>query len=196
MKIKQNKKKKSQKGGGNRNKFVLTRKNISNLAKNKSKRVYCAPSSEEDHYTCFSKKALLNIIDSWNRSQSEKIYYNNNERKHNLWSKINDKLKGVCDDNEVCWTRQPFLKKSKKNKSVKQYLRPVMPHKWYDHRNEWLNTLDIDAVLKQYQNKYKNFYYLGAIPIDFDYKLSPGQCVINELCNIKLKSLLNKKKIN
>jgi len=71
MKSKQKKKIRKQRGGTYSNKIILTQKNILNLRKNKkrSKRVYCAPSSEEHHYTCFSKRALLNIINSWNNSK-------------------------------------------------------------------------------------------------------------------------------
>ena len=29
-----------------------------------------------------------------------------------------------------------------------------MPKKWYDHEREWLNTTDIENVMKQYEKKY------------------------------------------
>ena len=37
---------------------------------------------------------------------------------------------------------------------------------------EWLSTIDINQVLKQYEEKYADFLFLGAVPIDFD-DLSP-----------------------
>jgi hypothetical protein len=33
---------------------------------------------------------------------------------------------------------------------------------------EWLNTLHIDEVMKQYENKYDDFKFLGTVPVDFD----------------------------
>ena len=48
--------------------------------------------------------------------------------------------------------------------------------------------------MKQYQKNIKTFY-LQVLFTDFDKKLHPGMCVVDELCNIKLSSLL-KKKIN
>jgi hypothetical protein len=33
---------------------------------------------------------------------------------------------------------------------------------------EWLSTLDINNVLEQYELKYKDFKFLGAVPIDFE----------------------------
>ena len=38
------------------------------------------------------------------------------------------------------------------------------------HYNKWLNTKDINAVLQQYQEVYKTFNFLGALPSDF-YKI-------------------------
>lgn len=35
-------------------------------------------------------------------------------------------------------------------------------------RFEWLSTLDINKVLKQYEEKYSDFEFMGAVPIDFD----------------------------
>ena len=47
-----------------------------------------------------------------------------------------------------------------------------MPLKWKENKNEWLNTLDIEAVMKQYEKKYNNFIFIGPVPIDFDHKLT------------------------
>ena len=42
--------------------------------------------------------------------------------------------------------------------------------------------------MEQYE-KNNNYKYIGAVPIDFDKKLSIGLCVVNELCNINIKRL-------
>ena len=34
-------------------------------------------------------------------------------------------------------------------------------------RFEWLSTLDINKVLYQYEEKYPDFKFLGAVPLDF-----------------------------
>ena len=64
------------------------------------------------------------------------------------------------------------------------------PEKWENNMNEWLSTLDIENVMKQYKHKYKNFHFIGPVPIDFDTELDPGYCVVNELCKIRLNHLL------
>ena len=45
---------------------------------------------------------------------------------------------------------------------------------------------------KDQYNVYNDFIFIGAVPIDFDTKLSPGMCVINELCNINIQKLYKK----
>jgi hypothetical protein len=54
---------------------------------------------------------------------------------------------------------------------------------------EWLNTIDIRDVMNQYEIRYKDFEFIGPVPIDFDTVLGFGQCVINELCKINIEKL-------
>ena len=170
------------------------KKKYSNKHKTNKKSI-CAPSTEES-FTCFTKKALLNIIKAWNNYYDTKIEFKKNDTKKNLWLKLNEKLDDKCS-NDYCWTKQEFLSKSKKNlqtKLQKKYFRPKKPQKWNSNEREWLNTYDINNVMKQYEKKYKNFHFIGAVPMDFDKKISFGSCVIDELCNINLKQLLNRGK--
>jgi hypothetical protein len=153
----------------------------------KYKEKFCSPRKDKQT-TCFSKKALLNMLESWNSYyNNNKITYSNSSSLKSLWGKLDDKLKNVCKD-EYCWTKQEFVKN---DDNIKESFRPEMPSKWSENKNEWLNTLDIEAVMKQYEKKYNNFIFIGPVPIDFDHKLHPGICVINELCNINLKKLIS-----
>lgn len=152
----------------------------------------CSPNME-DSFTCFTKKALVKIIRAWNNANPDsKILFNLEMNKRTLWDKVNEKLKGKCS-NDYCWTNQKFMGKLSR-KLKKKYFRPKMPSDWEKNSREWLSTLDIENVLNQYEKKYKNFLFIGAVPMDFDKKLSPGTCVVNELCNINIKRLVNKGK--
>ena len=169
-------------------KVVLTTNNVNNIKSKKHINMYCAPSKEDTSITCFTKRALKNIIEKWNNYYSNnKIVYNDSNTKKELWNLIDSKLKNICT-NEYCWTKQKFIESNK----FKKNFRPVMPNKWKTQFDEWLNTLDIENVMKQYEKKYDDFHFIGPVPIDFDKEFSPGDCVIDELCKIKLKSLLNK----
>ena len=165
------------------------------IVKNHTKKTQpsiCAPGSsdESESFTCFTKDALKNIIRAWNSHyKDDKIRYSLSDSKFNLWTKMNEKLKSKCS-NDYCWANQAFLA-DKKSGLKKDYFRPKMPTKWYEKSREWLNTDDIDNVMKQYEKQYDNFYFVGAVPMDFDKKLSFGSCVINELCTINIKRLLS-----
>ena len=139
--------------------------------------------------SCFDKPALLNIIQSWNSNKSDKIKYRVNEGRKSLWRKINLKLKGECD-NEMCWGRNYIPE-------YKRYFKPVAPKTWASAPREWLSTIDIENVLKQYEQKYSDFMFLGCVPLDFDYELSPGNCVVDELCKVDINTFFtaNKRKI-
>jgi len=55
---------------------------------------------------------------------------------------------------------------SEDNKEILENVvfRPEGPQGKFD----WLSTLDINNVLTQYQNKYPDFVFLGAVPMDFE----------------------------
>ena len=123
----------------------------------KYKSKFCSPRKDKN-FTCFSKKALLNMLESWNSYyNNNKITYSNSSSLKSLWGKLDDKLKNVCKD-EYCWTKQEFIKN---HDNIKQSFRPEMPSKWKENKNEWLNTLDIENCLYQYSesSKYPDFFF-------------------------------------
>ena len=128
------------------------------------------------------------MLRSWNDFYvNDKIKFKESDKLYTLWSLLDNKLKHICND-EFCWTKQKFINN---DKEVLDEFRPEMPSKWKNNKNEWLTTLDIEAVMKQYEKKYNDFSFVGPVPIDFDKQLHPGFCVINELCNINLNRLKN-----
>jgi len=144
--------------------------------------------------TCFTIESLRKIADKWNESHPQmRIDYNNSTTGKSLWHSINNVMSAKCN-NEVCWIKQDFIKDSSLARELIKNFKPLMPKKWEDRPTEWLNTLDIRDVMNQYEVKYPNFEFIGPVPMDFDTKVGFGQCVINELCNIKLQSLLDKGK--
>lgn len=144
--------------------------------------------------TCFSIEALRKIADKWNETNPNMhIDYNDTTTGKSLWHSINNVMRAKCT-NEVCWIKQDFIKDSPLSKELLKNFKPLMPKKWEEHPTEWLNTLDIRDVMNQYEVKHPNFEFIGPVPMDFDSKVGFGQCVINELCNIKLQTLLEKGK--
>jgi hypothetical protein len=72
--------------------------------------------------------------------------------------------------------------------------RPKAPDAWIVNPTEWLSSLDIDRVEKEYEKLFKNYVFLGCIPIDFDLKSKTGQCLVDVLCSTDIKSLYRKGK--
>lgn len=168
--------------------------NTGNIKKGKTKKKMKVYKSAFKN-TCFSRNALIRLIDLWNKyyKSRDEIKYSKSTSNVNLWKKIQNVMKNKCK-NEICWIKQDFAKKERKY--LEENFRPLMPPMWYNKKSEWLNTLDIEAALQQYEVKYPNFKIIGAVPIDFDSKLSYGECVVNELCNINLSKLHKKDKID
>jgi len=139
------------------------------------------------HYTCFSKSELVSIIHAFNNyiinghlllcdknnktkcmnlSESSLITYNKNDNIKTLWNKIYDALKPLCSY-EYCWTELKFLNLIDDKKLKQKLMFFTFKPRFYNNGNGWLNTDDIENVMKQYEKVYSNFYFIGAKPCDF-----------------------------
>lgn len=175
----------------------MTRKilNIYKPKLTKKKNVYCSPSHKKNKFSCFSRNSLLKIARSWNRNHKEsnfgKIIIKKNMPVKKIWNQINIRLRKNCVG-EWCWIQQNYVK-SLNDDEINNTFRPPTPREWYDSKNEWLSTVDIENVMQQYEDKYRDFLFIGPVPIDFDYEYSTRACIVDELCKINLGSLLRKK---
>jgi len=182
--------------GKRKTKKKSIKKKESKRSKRKNKKTlpkFCSPHVENNkkrlNDSCFDREALLKIANSWNEHHSEnKINYKSNISSKKLYKMINQKMKSKCNK-EFCWVNQDFLKDKVNKEEELQVFKPEKPDSWNINNREWLNTLDIRAVMDQYENKYDDFLFIGPVPIDFDYNLNFGQCVVDELCKINLKKI-------
>jgi hypothetical protein len=81
------------------------------------------------------------------------------------------------------------LSPSEKQSLAKQYLRPKMPDAWKSDPDQWLDSLNIENVMKQYEETRPEFEFMGPFPIDFaapdPYVKSGGsKCLIREICDL------------
>ena len=93
---------------------------------------------------------------------------------------------------EHCLLDNAPIDENLKKELRKQYLRPRRPKGWDSDPDMWLDNYNINAVMKQYQEAYRWFKFIGVFPIDFsapDPYNKDGQprCLYKETCNIKLK---------
>lgn len=127
----------------------------------------CAPHLEYDNVSCITPdnlKFILNLVNK-KKNYSDKKKYDKKE----LVNKLNEKFNKSCSD-QICWidklieNEDDELVKEKLNNIIKDSFRPEGPNRG----NQWLSTTDIDEVIKQYQEVYKDFIYLGTVPTDFE----------------------------
>lgn len=161
-------------------------------SKTKTIKLGCSPNVNHDKdYTCYKSNSLIKLRDLWNGRHPDLLIESNDDRE--IWKSLKNYMSDVCKT-EKCWLKQNFAS-NKLTDELKNYtFVPDTPNKWKENKNEWLNSLDIERVMKQYEKKHNNFDFLGPSPIDFNKKLSDDTCVWEDLCNFDLKENLLKNK--
>lgn len=113
-----------------------------------------------------------------------------------LRSKMEERL-SVKHNNELSFLNAlPFVD-SEKEYLKKTYLRPEQPAKWKDDPDMWLDSTNIENVMKQYEEAYPKFEFMGPFPIDFaapdPYTKTPvKQCLIKEICALRVTEAMKK----
>ena len=95
---------------------------------------------------------------------------------------------------ESCWLKHKCLKEGLDSSIIRNSFAPYQPLEWKKKPNEWLSSVDIQKVMKQYEKAYKCFEFLGPSPIDFDDHKLYGECVWEELCKFNLEDFIKRKK--
>jgi hypothetical protein len=100
---------------------------------------------------------------------------------------------GCQPGEEHCLLDKTPIDENLKKQLRKQYLRPRRPLKWDDDPDMWLNNFNIINCLKQYEQAYSWFKFLGVFPIDFSapdpYKHTKSpKCLYQETCDLNLKN--------
>jgi hypothetical protein len=156
------------------------------------KKVNCSPKQkgEINGFSCYTNKSLYKLRDLWNaRHPDVKITSNSPKEIHR---QISYNLSGICNK-ESCWLKQktefgPIAS------DISDSFAPESPPEWKKNPNEWLSSIDIMNVMKQYEKAYKCFDFIGPSPIDFDTRKLYGECVWDELCNFSLEDQIKQGK--
>ena len=161
------------------------KKNNNNNKTSKLKKVSCSPKpkGEINEFTCYTNKSLYKLRDLWNaRHPDVKITSSSPKEIHR---QISEKLSGICNK-ESCWIKQKADFGPIESDMAESFA-PESPPEWKKNPNEWLSSIDIINVMKQYEKAYKCFDFIGPTPIDFDTRKLYGECVWDELCNFSLE---------
>ena len=154
----------------------------------------CSPKDENvdkiNPFSCYTDKSLLELRDLWNiRHPDRKI--NSNDPKI-IWELLSEYMKSICNK-ESCWLKQNFVASNKITGFINEFA-PLSPSTWKKNPNEWLSSVDIISVMKQYEKAYKCFEFFGPSPIDFDNKTLHNTCVWDEICKLSLEDQLKRGK--
>ena len=151
----------------------------------KLQKVNCSPKpkNEINEFSCYTNTSLYKLKELWNsRHPDAKITSNSPKEIH---EQITKHLAKACNK-ESCWLKQKSDFGNVKNE-LEDSFAPVSPPEWKKNPHEWLSSIDINDVMKQYEKAYKCFDFIGPSPIDFDTRKMYGECVWDELCNFSLK---------
>jgi hypothetical protein len=133
----------------------------------------CAPNLNFEKGSCIKLEILIEMANAYNKENSKNNIITRPELetlnpklyKKYLLKQIKSKI-NTCST-QMCWTEQSFInlmKNKLKEELVKYTFRPEGP----EGKFEWLNTIQINKVMDQYEKKYKDFKFFGAVPMDFD----------------------------
>ena len=180
---KKNSKRNNQKSNKNNNKETQNK-----LKEISFKNLQCSPNPEKKKdYTCLDDSTLFKLKDLWNaRHPDVKI---KSKLPKDIWIQLKEYLKSICNK-ESCWLKQNFVE-GKLDTELSNSFAPKSPADWKKNPNEWLSSVDILDVMKQYEKAYKCFEFMGPTPIDFDTKMMGDQCVWEELCKFNLQEQID-----
>lgn len=106
-------------------------------------------------------------------------------------NKTREKTSRCQEGEDHCVLDHARIPEEEKKALRKTYLRPRQPREWKKKPNMWLDNYNILHVMKQYEEAYPWFHFLGVFPIDFSApdpyrKNGQVQCLNRELCELRL----------
>jgi hypothetical protein len=147
--------------------------------------------------TCLPPAALERLRRVWNKAHpGHKIAAagtRKNGKQANLWPKLREAMRihYKCET-EFCAVKKMKGLSDAEKAPLLAYFRPEKPTQWDKKPTLWLDSFNIEDVMKQYEQAEPTFKFIGPVPIDFDDKQSFGSCIVNELCKLDINALNTK----
>jgi hypothetical protein len=154
---------------------------------NKIKSMNCHPVTKGQtpvKGSCFTVETLNKIKVAYNKHHKDNVITINDP--HLLWLELKNRF-NTCDK-EDCWLEH-LDDDDLKHEIEEMSFAPDHPPEWKKNPDEWLSNYDILEVLEQYEEKHKEFKFIGPSPIDFDTRPKEDKCVWEELCTFSLDKL-------
>ena len=165
------------------------------MSKTRKKRYHklsCSPKkNSKRNYSCYTDNNLKSMKKFWNARHPDVQIKVDNPK--DIWRELRNHMSDVCNT-ERCWLKQKFMKNHISKDLINDTFAPKAPSTWKSNPDEWLTSLDIDKVMKQWEKIYDNYEFIGPTPIDFDKELVNNQCVWDELCKFSLSKYIRRGK--
>ena len=171
---------------------MLTKKSKHHKTRNETlKKEQCSPkkTNETLPFTCYTSEALNKIKNVWNARHPDEKIKSTTPRK--IWEQLRLYMSDTCDS-ESCWIRHQCIKHDVDRSLLGDMFAPISPEKWKKNPNEWLTTVDIQKVMKQWENADTTFRFLGPSPIDYDTHKMYNECVWEDICTFDLLDTIKK----
>ena len=125
----------------------------------------CAADVEYNDGSCYSIDQLKLLATIINKAIKKNILKGDPIKiitnKHFLLEQLKDRLK-ECKNDQTCWLKKKFVKSS--NEII---MEDVFRPDGTAGKIDWLSTENIDNVMEQYERKYSDYFFYGAVPVDF-----------------------------
>lgn len=152
----------------------------------------CSPGENDVNGSCLDDELILKVAKAINRLSKKNKKLNNIDM-----TRSDEDIHGdVCQEitkiskcsSESCWLSIKSLmnEMGSSKDEFKDSFKPLMPKEWIKDYNEWLSTSDIEDSLNQHMDADDNFYFYGAVPIDFK------KCSVSNLCKFDIDKHLEK----
>jgi len=153
----------------------------------------CAPrtSHEKLEFSCYTNSSLHKLKKLWNARHPDQQITSNDPLE--IWKSIKYGMSKMCNK-ESCWLKQKVFKAGLDNELNNYTFAPSPPREWKKKPYEWITSVEMMDVMKQYEKAYSCFEFMGPSPIDFgDHKMF-GECVWEDICQFDLKKLIKEGK--
>jgi len=125
----------------------------------------CSANLEHIEGSCLNIDELKALSVIYNNSvKNKKVQGEEIKLVHNkefLLKELDKRFKS-CNGEQLCWLKQDFVAKTK-DFDPDDFFRPYGT----DGKRDWLSDLNIDQVMHQMEKKFPDYFFLGAVPIDF-----------------------------
>lgn len=127
----------------------------------------------------FDDKEVENLRKVYNKEHDREIPIPKGKA-NTVWKNIESRLHAECDTGAAeCIINSMLMK-------------PKAPESWKTNPEEWLSSVDIDSVEKQFAKLFPDYYYVGTVPIDFNKHSETGTCLVDSLCSLNIEGLYQK----